>query len=195
MLLKLAWVLTGFRHDFDGDWHALMDALTADVERNRLVVELVAREARAGHTCLVLSERVAHCELLAAVLRRLLPPEQVAVLTGSTPRKEREAAVAGARAGKVRVLLATRLADEGLDLPALERLFVVMPRRAATKVLQQAGRVMRTAPGKEAPVIFDFRDRRVGVLEAQARARYFAVYRQLVSAEEWLRPPVYAAAP
>lgn len=192
---RLRWVLTEFRYDFDGDWHALIDALTADPERNRLIVELAAREARAGHTCLVLSERVGHCELLATVLRRFLPPEQVAVLTGSTPRREREAAIAGARAGAVRVLLATRLADEGLDLPSLERLFVVTPRRAATKVLQQAGRVMRPAPGKGEPVIYDFRDRQVPVLEAQARARWFAVYRRLVSAEEWLRPPVYAAAP
>lgn len=190
---KLVWVLTGFRHDFDGDWHALMDALTTDPERNRLVVDLVAKEAKAGHLCLVLSERVAHCELLAAVLRRMLRPDQVAVLTGSTPRQEREAAIAGARAGKVRVLLATRLADEGLDLPSLERLFVVTPRRAATKVLQQAGRVMRAAPGKAEPVIYDFRDRLTPVLEAQARARWFEVYRGLVASEEWAG--AYAASP
>lgn len=169
-----------------------MGALTADVERNRLVVELVAREARAGHTCLVLSERVGHCELLAGVLRRILPPGEVAVLTGSTPRKAREAAIAGAQAGKVRVLLATRLADEGLDLPLLDRLFVVTPRRAAAKVLQQAGRVMRMAPGKDEPVVYDFRDHRVPVLESQARSRQAEVYRGLVKCTTTLEPRVRA---
>ena len=192
---RLRWVVTGFRHDFHGDWHALMDALTTDTERNLLIVQLVAREAQEGHLCLVLTERVAHAALLADALRRLLPSEPVAVLTGSTPRKEREKVIVGARAGKVRVLLATRLADEGLDLPSLERMFVVTPRRAATKVLQQAGRVMRTAPGKREPVIYDFRDRWVPVLEAQARARWLGVYRGLVASEEWLRPHQYAAVP
>ena len=100
MLLKLAWVLTGFRHDFDGDWHPLLDALTPYDERNRLIVALVAHEAQAGRLCLVLRARVAHAELLGAALRRLLSPEQVAVLTGQTHRKECEAALLGHGRGR-----------------------------------------------------------------------------------------------
>lgn len=182
---RLIWVLTRFEAPFDGDWNGLLDALTTDPDRNHLICRRVAQEATAGHRCLVLSERVAHCTALAAQLRRFLPPEQVAVLTGDQPTGQRMAALAGLRTGRVRVLLATKLADEGLDLPALDRLFVVAPRRATARVLQQAGRLMRPAPGKGQPVLFDFRDRRVGVLEAQARARWLGVYRGLVSDERW----------
>lgn len=184
---KLVWVPTDFEAGFWGDWHALMDALVSDDRRNQLVVNLVAQEAKAGHSCLVLSERVAHCEALADMLRNILGAQAVAVLTGSVPKKDRIRAVEGLRSGSVRVLLATKLADEGLDLPALDRLFVVTPRRAATKVLQQVGRVMRPAPGKGTPIIFDLRDERVGVLEAQAKARWFQAYRGLVAGEEVLQ--------
>ncbi len=186
---RLVWVVTSFAADWDGDWAALLERLIHDPQRNRLIADRVLQEARAGHRVLVLTERVAHAALLAQSLERQLGPGRVALLTGTTPKPDRQEALTGLRRGRLAVLVATRLADEGLDLPELDRLFVVTPRRASAKVLQQAGRLMRPAAGKGEPILFDFRDRQVGVLEAQARHRWQSVYRHLVSGQAWEEVP------
>jgi len=159
-----------FRYRYRDDFAALLAALCADPARNGLIAATVAAEARAGHRCLVLSERVEHCHLLAEALAAAAPAAPAAVLTGTVPPKRRAEALEALRSGRLRVLLATKLADEGLDLPALERLFLATGGRAAGRLQQQLGRVMRSPPGKAAPVVFDFVDPLVGVLAAQACA-------------------------
>lgn len=171
-------VPTAFEFRYAEDYAAMLEALTTDVRRNALIAAHVAREARAGHSCLVLSERVAHLSLLAAALAEAAPDVAAAVLTGQDTARRRAQILEDLRAGRLRVLLATKLADEGLDVPALGRVFLASGGRAASRVEQQVGRCMRPAPGKAAPVVFDFCDFRVGVLAAQARARA-AVYADL----------------
>jgi hypothetical protein len=48
----------------------MIDELRLSVGRDRLIVDLAAREAKAGRSVLVLSARVKHCELLAQMLRQ-----------------------------------------------------------------------------------------------------------------------------
>ena len=169
-------VATAFRYPYRDDYAAMLDALCADAGRNRLIADAVAAEARAGHTCLVLSERVAHLGLLAEALAAAAPDVAAAVLTGTDGSSRRAETLEAIRGGRLRVLLATKLADEGLDVPTLDRVFLTTGGRAAGRVAQQVGRAMRPAPGKAAPVVFDFCDWRVGVLAAQARARVLRVY-------------------
>jgi len=52
-----------------GDYQAMITALTEDQGRNQLIAYHVISEARAGHFCLVLSDRVAHCKTLADMIR------------------------------------------------------------------------------------------------------------------------------
>ena len=164
-------VPTSFIYPYADDYGALMAALCADPARNALVARMVAAEARAGHSCLVLSERVDHCRLLAEALQRVAPEVPAAILTGEASAKVRAETLGAMRTGSLRVLCATRLADEGLDLPALDRLFLTTGGRNVVALTQRAGRAMRPAPGKGTPVLFDYCDWRVGVLRAQAKAR------------------------
>jgi superfamily II DNA or RNA helicase len=53
-----------------------------------------------------------------------------AVLTGEVKRERRKVLLDEARAGELSVLVATSLADEGLDLPRLSRVFLAYPGRA-----------------------------------------------------------------
>ncbi len=179
VLPEVRQVPTGFRFLWHDDFNALMDAMTADEARNRLIVSRVAQEARQGASCLVLSERVAHCHLLADLLHRMVPEIAAAVLTSATRAKERMAALDAMRAGNLRVLFATKLADEGLDLPNLSRVFLAAGGRSAAKVQQQVGRAMRTARGKTGATVIDFCDWQQPILAAQAKARFWQVYRPL----------------
>ncbi len=135
---------------------ALVSGLVEDVPRNELIVSLVEREARAGHSVLVLSGRVAHCDDLAEQLVEA-GTEAVAV-TGEMPHGERTKALDRFREGSLPVVCATSLADEGLDVSRLERLVLASPSRAEGRTIQRLGRLMRPHPGKQTPVLYDLVD-------------------------------------
>jgi superfamily II DNA or RNA helicase len=69
------------------------------------------------------------------------------------------------------------LADEGLDVPTLTAVHMVAPARAAARVEQRVGRIMRPAPGKVQPVIYDYVDND-SLMQSQWRSRA-KVYRML----------------
>lgn len=144
------------------DYVPLLDALVADEPRNQRVLDAVAAEAHAGHTCLVLSGRVEHCDALAAQL--VARGVRAAALTAEVRRADRKARLASARTGALSVLVATSLADEGLDLPRLARVFLAFPGRARSRTLQRLGRLMRPHADKGECVLVDVVDREVPIL-------------------------------
>ncbi|MDY0063418.1 MAG: DEAD/DEAH box helicase [Myxococcota bacterium] len=166
---------TGFRWDGDpvADYSGLVSALVDDPDRNAQIVDLAGQLVRSGETVLVLSSRVEHCERLATLLQEA--GTAAVAVTGTLCAKRRKAALAQARTGGIRCLIATQLADEGLDVPRLSALILAAPSRAAGRTIQRIGRIMRPAPGKEDPVVYDLVDAEIGLLQSQAwsRARAF----------------------
>lgn len=74
---------------------------------------------------------------------------------GETPRAERTAAMRAFRDGSVRVLCNVDLFGEGLDVPAVDAVFLLRPTQSLGLYLQQVGRGLRPAPGKNSVRIFD----------------------------------------
>jgi len=156
------------------EYSRMLSELTQDSERNALIAGDVAKEAgNGGGVCLVLTDRKAHCEVLAGLLAKLRI--QAVVLTGDLKTREREQVVEDLNAGQVKVLVATgQLMGEGFDCPELSTLFLATPIRFSGRVLQYLGRVLRPAPGKEKARVYDYVDKKVGVLVNAARARAHA---------------------
>ena len=151
------------------DWPALLSALVVDASRNEMIVGAVARECRGGVTGLILTGRVEHALALAEMLRaRGL---RCAALVGTMSKRERSKALEQLRSGELDAVVATSLADEGLDVPRLSRLFLAFPGKSESKLTQRIGRVLRPHPDKGTPLVFDFVDTRIGVLAHQARKR------------------------
>jgi len=146
-------------------------------ERNRMIVDLLARECP-GHCSLVLSERVAHCHELKAMLEVRCPQLRTEVIHGKLGKTARREMLAAMNAGEVDVLFAVDIAKEGLDIPRLDRLFLVAGGRNPGEVEQKVGRVQRAFPGKADAVVFDIVDEKIGVLKAQHWARR-KVYKEL----------------
>lgn len=160
-------VETAFTFPYLGvdDYSPMMGALVADEARNDLIVGAVVDAARAGHTCLVLSGRVEHCRELA---RRIATAGvEAAELTGRVSKERRAVLLDRARGGQLTVLVATSLADEGLDLPRLSRVFLAYPSRARGRTVQRLGRLMRPHADKSQPELVDFVDRKVPILRRQ----------------------------
>lgn len=164
----------------DGEsWNDLAEALVENDERNGLICDLVAREYAAGHVVLVLSGRVEHCGELARLLCARGVPAIAA--TGKSKKADRQRAIEDVRAGALRVLCASTIADEGLDIPSLTRVVQAFPSRAQGRAIQRLGRLMRPQPGKPTPVLYDIVDTRVPTLRHQWAARRRA-YQQAIGA-------------
>lgn len=170
---------TQFETELDAsiNYPAVIKALSKDMARNQLICRDIAREVESdtGIT-LILTDRRAH----ALTLQRLLEQRHgiaSEVLTGSTPKSERERIVQGLNSGTVAVFIATgQLIGEGFDLPRLSTLFLVMPITFKGRLIQYIGRVLRPSKGKSKGVIYDYMDTLVGVLNASAVKR-ISVYR------------------
>jgi len=167
---------TGFQFPYSNmrQWHALVRALINDRRRNNQIIENIIREHDSGrHVQLVLSQQIDHLTTLAQILQERRPDiAQELLIAGGTKRdragritrtvgrtkKERTAAIKAARKGDLRVLFGTKLADEGLDIPRLDRLHLVFPTRAKGKIAQQVGRIQRVHPGKSDVIVHDYLD-------------------------------------
>ena len=72
---------------------------------------------------------------------------------GKTRASERATAIADLKAdipdGQCRVVSNARCLSEGVDVPALDAVLFLAPRKSMVDIIQAVGRVMRTAPGKE----------------------------------------------
>ena len=80
-------------------------------------------------------------------------------MTTKKGKAEREQAIEDMRTGAKKYLFATySLAKEGLDVPRLERLFMVTPQKDYAVITQSIGRIARTYEGKANPIVFDFVD-------------------------------------
>jgi superfamily II DNA or RNA helicase len=78
---------------------------------------------------------------------------RAAALLGNTP--DRDAVVAGFDAGSVQILVTVDVVSEGFDIPAASCAILLRPTQSLGLYLQQVGRVLRPAPGKQAAVILD----------------------------------------
>jgi superfamily II DNA or RNA helicase len=76
-----------------------------------------------------------------------------ASLLGNTA--DRDAVVAAFAAGTIRVLVTVDVVSEGFDIPAAGCAILLRPTASLGLYLQQVGRVLRPAPGKDAAIILD----------------------------------------
>ena len=80
------------------------------------------------------------------------------VVTGDTPKAEREASIAVFRAHQVRCLVTVLALATGFDVPAVDCILWLRPTRSPVLYVQGAGRGMRPAEGKTDCLWLDFTD-------------------------------------
>lgn len=158
----------------------LIEHLTTDKKRNDLIAQKIMENE--GHSCLILSDRL---EQLRSIMLRL-PSEMLKEATyidgkmqSKKAKAEREQAIEDMRTGKKKYLFASyNLCKEGLDIPCLDRLFLCSPVKYSAIITQAVGRVRRTHPGKETPIVYDFVDKNIGFCVGAYKKRCTA-YRKM----------------
>jgi superfamily II DNA or RNA helicase len=76
-------------------------------------------------------------------------------LDGDTPATERRTLIAALATGEVRVITNCNLIGEGLDIPSVAGVILLRPTKSLALYLQQIGRALRPAPGKDRAVVLD----------------------------------------
>jgi superfamily II DNA or RNA helicase len=166
-----------FEHERRAKWQITQQYIQKNEKRNDTIKGLCMARGLRTASLLLLVQSVEHGESLVADI-----PGAVLVHSKVGAKARREA-ICGFRAGDFRVLAATSLADEGLDVPRASVLVLASGGRAAGKLEQRAGRVLRPFPGKSSGIVHDFLDRGAQYAWAQARAR-MRVYERLGYAPE-----------
>jgi superfamily II DNA or RNA helicase len=167
---------TGFRMSDQGVLPTIQQVyacLAADERRNALILDDVIRSLDEGHSPLVLTERKDHLDYLANRLERFA--RHLVVLRGGMSAKERRAVkerLAQIPGGEERLVLATgRYVGEGFDDARLDTLFLALPVSWRGTLIQYAGRLHRSHPGKGEVRIFDYVDRAVPMLQRMFERR------------------------
>lgn len=172
MMPRVVAVPTEFEFEMNGEdprrLTKLHRAVIADQARNKIIVELAKWDALAGETVLLLSNRKDHCKKLG----RLLAAEgaDARVVVSTTGKTNRKVAIDDLRAGALTILIATSLADEGLNVERLSRIILAFPERARGKTIQRIGRLTRLWVGKD-PILYDIVDKHVPTLANRAGER------------------------
>ena len=139
------------------EWVKMVTEMCSDEDRTELILDKVDICVRnQGRQVLVLSDRVAHCEQMAKQLQE--EGLRAAALVGKVSKTKRAELLKKADNRELDVIFATCLADEGLDLPGLDTVFLTVPTKAMGRIQQRIGRIMRIREGKQTPIVYDVID-------------------------------------
>ena len=174
MTPRVVTVQTGFKPVADNYSDMIIDIMY-DEARNDLIARIAKQEVVHGEIVLILSNRVEHCNIIHDKLTSLGITSFA--LTGRVKKSERPIVLDKFRKGEIKVLIATSLADEGLDITNLSRLILSSPGKSFGRTIQRIGRIMRVSPDKKKPILYDLVDNH-GIAKRQYKGRIKA-YRQI----------------
>jgi len=168
-------VATGWEPDADAEYVEMITDATEDDNRNMQIADIAAAAVKAGRHVLIQTERVKHSKVLSRLIGDRHGLGSVAVY-GALGPKARALALSQVASGVCPILIATQLADEGLDLPVLDTLILGVPQRNAARLEQRVGRIARPAAGKVDAIVYDLVDSGLAARLQWARLK---VYRMM----------------
>ena len=133
--------------------------LDADLKENSLKPGCGAGALARRRHCLVLTQWTEHVEAFATALRQ--EGRDPVVLRGGLGAKARTAALERLKPRDENPLLVIATGPyvgEGFDCPVLDTLFLAAPIAFKGRLVQYAGRILRSSPGKTTAEIHDYVD-------------------------------------
>lgn len=146
-------------------WRRSKKLISLTRKKSRAVSEILARH-RGGKVLVFTADN----DAAYALARR----ELVMPITCEIGRKERTSALDRFREGKIRVLVSSRVLNEGLDVPDASVAVIVGGTRGEREHVQRIGRLLRPEPGKRAVVYELVSSGTREVRESQERRRALA---------------------
>lgn len=159
-------------------------AIVDNVKRNKMIYKITYQMHKINRKVLILVKNIKHGEKIKNDLSKFLGTKSsnvkvinqkngketiirvhnIEFLSGSDNALKRSAVIEGVKQGICQVLIASTIADEGLDLPILDTLILAGSGKSSTRAFQRIGRVLRlyvdkkTGKSKTNAYVFDFID-------------------------------------
>ncbi len=124
-----------------------------DEGRNELIAKIVKVVPK---PVLILVKEIKHAKILEEKIKE--KGVKVRSLTGRESVSARESTIRLIMSGNLEAVVATTLADEGLDLPPLKTLVLAGGGRSQTRTLQRVGRITRPYKDKKEGLVIDVWD-------------------------------------
>lgn len=147
----------GLSSDEDKNYMAVYEkGIVKFDNRNNLIVGLTKKMFETGKTSLLIVNRVEHGQILKDMFDSLNINSKF--ISGETTTEDRELAKSEVSSGKLKVLIATSIFDEGVSINNIDVLFMVSSTKSLRLILQRVGRVLRKKSGSNTAIVFDFID-------------------------------------
>lgn len=109
-----------------------------------------------GYNTLILVTQIKHGQILEEILNKYSCP--AIFISGKSSMKKRKQAIQDMRDGKRSIMIASTIADVGLDIPRLQCIVEAGAGKSSVTALQRLGRIMRPFDGKDDCVFITYRD-------------------------------------
>ena len=140
-------------------FETLSKVLVHDSTRNKLILDDITIELKAGKRVVIITERKEHIDALNQYLKQTY---ETITLSGEDSENSRNSKWKILKERNFQVLITTgQYFGEGTDLDSIECLFLVYPFSFEGKLIQYIGRVQRS---EIAPYIYDYRDSKIDYL-------------------------------
>ena len=141
--------------------------IMTNITRNKMILDATMSLVENKKKVLVLISKVEHGQILLEMMKGKL---RVDSLNGSSKTEDRLSAIQDMRDGKTDVLIASKIFDQGIDIPELDALILAGSGKSSARALQRIGRVIRSYPGKKWANVIEFWDN-AKYLESHSTAR------------------------
>lgn len=132
------------------------DEIVNNEYRNKVILKYAADFMELNIPSLILIQQIKHGKILQKMISGEYHP--IDFLSGRDLSYTRNNTIQGMRDGKVLSLIASTIADEGLDIKRLTGLIMAGGGKSSTRALQRIGRVLRPFEGKTHALVIDFDD-------------------------------------
>jgi len=124
-------------------------------DRNDLIIKSARKLVKEGKKVLILVVRVSHGDVL---MEKLSDEFRVKFLDGAKSSKMRMDSIQEMKDGELDILIASKIFDQGVDIPELDALILAGSGKSSGRALQRIGRVIRKSKGKEVAIVVEFFD-------------------------------------
>ncbi len=121
---------------------------------NSAVVDNAMEQASNGYQVLIMVDKISHGKLL---IEKLIQKNSKATfITGKESGDTRQKVLEDFKKGKIRILIATSILDQGVDLPNIDVLILAGGGKSKIQLLQRIGRGLRSGKDKTGLLVIDF---------------------------------------
>lgn len=125
--------------------------------RNKVIANMAETLYNKGKTTLIIVNIIDHGErLLQELTDRGIVAE---FIHGELDTETRKRQLQDVKDGKLRVLIATTVLDEGVDISGIHALIMTAGGKSLRQTLQRVGRILRRKEGDNSAIVIDFIDR------------------------------------